>query len=679
MGPPDVLVETGSCQDPDEKLLVAFAKAIRSLSQPTEVLESLPSGLDGLRSEFTNGDARDRTKPFLPADFPPQAGDASSRWIELGHKSSTLFQAQHSLRASYVYLAAATRDDSLNLLKLGQNTARDAVIPDQDGVLTALVQTLIGIDSDLEAVVTPVADDVRIRLFQAPAELRADHPSSSRDGSSHWIYLRTRSGSRSDKASDFRFVPETAQALFVEYGSLKHATYAAQCALCHRNTHSGGPTRMGIRSLSAHTKVHLAEPGERTRLAHDEMASVVERLKARLGLTDSPAAPVSGKRPRRPERTEEQQRQLAQELRLTYSRPPAQWPAPNVDEGVKWKEIGPLPKVEHPAGNPFSEAKAQLGKHLFFDPRLSGSGQIACASCHDPDHAWGDGRMASFGHSRVPLTRNAPTIRNVAFQEAFFWDGRATSLEEQATQVVLNPLEMNAQPADVVATLSEIPEYRKQFETVFGSSQISLDQIAQAIACFERTIVSGRSRFDKFVALDPEVFTDSELRGLDLFRRDARCMNCHHGPAFTDGKFHDLGLSYYGRKLEDLGRYRHTKAAEDVGRFRTPSLRDVSSTRPYMHNGLFELRGVLNMYNAGMATLRRKSDQQDDPLFPTKSPHLKPLGLNEQDLDDLEAFLKTLEEPKLRVWAPDLPGLHGSRLGTKLGEPAAPPRGTCRN
>lgn len=129
-------------------------------------------------------------------------------------------------------------------------------------------------------------------------------------------------------------------------------------------------------------------------------------------------------------------------------------------------------------------------------------------------------------------------------------------------------------------------------------------------------------------------------------------MNCHHGPLFSDGQFHDLGLSYYGRSLEDLGRFEITHEATDVGRFRTPSLRDVTRTNPLMHNGLFELSGVLAMYNVGMVTMKRQAHQVDDPLFPKKSPLLKPLGLNRQDLADLQAFLGTLEEPRRRVRPP---------------------------
>jgi cytochrome c peroxidase len=195
---------------------------------------------------------------------------------------------------------------------------------------------------------------------------------------------------------------------------------------------------------------------------------------------------------------------------------------------------------------------------------------------------------------------------------------------------------------------------------VFGDEAVTIERIARAIATFERTIVSRPSAFDKFLKGEREALSDSAVRGLHLFRTDARCANCHMGPLLTDEKFHDLGLSYYGRKLQDLGRYEVTKDAKDVGKFRTPSLRNVTRHGPYMHNGLFDLDGVLRMYNAGMATLRRKEHQKDDPLFPTKSPLLKPLALNKRDLADLRAFLGALEEVRLRVRQPDLPGLENA-------------------
>ena len=370
-----------------------------------------------------------------------------------------------------------------------------------------------------------------------------------------------------------------------------------------------------------------------------------------------------GRLPPRPERSAEDRARLAAELREIYADDPAGWPAPHVDADVAWKEIGLLPAVEHPADNPHSLAKADLGRKLFFDPRLSGSGQMACASCHDPDLGWADGRTTSFGHSRKHLARNAPTVRNAAFQTHLFWDGRASSLEEQAKAVLANPDEMRADPEAVVKVLATEPGYRRLFADAFGDPQPSIDRAADAIACFERTVVGGGSRFDAFMKGNRAALTDEALLGLDLFRRDARCINCHHGPAFSDGGFHDLGLSNYGRPFEDLGRVKVTGVPTDTGKFRTPTLRDVTATAPYMHNGLFELDVALTLYNAGMPPVVRKESQKDDPNFPVKSPHLKPLGLNKQDLADLTAFLKSLEEPKVRVRPPALPGLDSAAGG----------------
>ena len=324
---------------------------------------------------------------------------------------------------------------------------------------------------------------------------------------------------------------------------------------------------------------------------------------------------------------------------------------------MEFIEFGPVPKPQFPADNPYSEAKAELGKRLFFDPRLSASSAIACASCHEPQLGWSDGRSTSFGHARSAGARNAPTLNNISQRKSFFWDGRAATLEEQAIAPIEDEKEMHADPKTVIARLSEQPAYKKEFATVFGDDAITMERIAQAIATFERTIVSRPSTFDHFLRGERDALSDSAIRGLHLFRNEARCVNCHMGPLFTDEKFHDLGLSYYGRELQDLGRYEVTHKPEDVGKFKTPSLRNISQTGPYMHNGLFDLKGVLRMYNAGMATLRRKPAQANDPLFPTKSPHLQPLGLNGQDLADLKSFLESLEELRLRVRPPTLPGL----------------------
>ena len=353
--------------------------------------------------------------------------------------------------------------------------------------------------------------------------------------------------------------------------------------------------------------------------------------------------------------TEGEYAKLAAELRRVYSGPVAGWPAPQVDADVKYVELGPVPAAVFPPDNPHSKEKEELGRLLFFDPRLSGSGQIACASCHDPDLAWADGRTTSFGHGRTALKRNAPTILNISHSRTLFWDGRAASLEQQATEVVLNHDEMRGDPATVEARLARVPEYRRLFKAVFGEETPSLARAAQAIATFERTVVSRLNKFDQFLRGKPDALSDAAVRGLHLFRTEARCVNCHLGPLFTDGLFHNENLTYYSRKYEDLGRHRVTGKAEDVGRFKTPTLRNVARTGPYMHNGLFpHLEGVLRMYNAGMGHIRPKPGQEDDPLLPEKSPHLRQLGLNDHDLADLRAFLDALTEPALRV-RPDLP------------------------
>lgn len=349
--------------------------------------------------------------------------------------------------------------------------------------------------------------------------------------------------------------------------------------------------------------------------------------------------------------------QWAASLREQYARPPAEWPAPSYMATEPYRELG---LVVRPAASedPAHAARVDLGRTLFFDARLSGTGQMACASCHDAELGWGDGRTTSFGHGFQPLARNAPSILNAAFGQSFFWDGRAASLEDQALAVFENPGEMHSSGEAVVRTLSGSRAYRAMFEAAWGRAEPTLELALKSIAEFERTLTSdGSSDFDDFLEGKKQALSDEAVRGLHLFRTKAHCVNCHNGPLLTDGGFHDLGLSYYGRELQDLGRYEVTKDPADVGRFKTPSLRNVGRTAPYMHNGLFDIDGILNMYDAGMVTLKRKPAQADDPLFPTKSPLLRELGLTVQDKADLKAFLQSLTERRRRVRAPDMPAL----------------------
>jgi cytochrome c peroxidase len=345
-----------------------------------------------------------------------------------------------------------------------------------------------------------------------------------------------------------------------------------------------------------------------------------------------------------------------QELRDLYgSGNQSLWPKPHLFDDAKegFQDIGVLPKPEFPANNPYSEAKEELGKKLFFDPILSKSGQISCANCHDPELAWADGRRVAYGHDRQLGTRNSPTVLNIVYAKKYFWDGRAATLEDQAKAPIENPVEMNFHSRLAVKTISKIKGYKEDFQKAFGSDKVTEENIVKAIATFERTIVSPKSKFDKFVSGEKEALTDSEINGLHLFRTKANCINCHNTPYFSDQKFHNVGLTYFGREYEDLGLYTISKKNEDVGKFKTATLREISQTAPYMHNGLFpNIRGVLNMYNAGMPDEKRN---RESPLAPHKSKMLEKLNLTDQELTDLENFLNTLHSYKYKMRAPDLP------------------------
>lgn len=351
--------------------------------------------------------------------------------------------------------------------------------------------------------------------------------------------------------------------------------------------------------------------------------------------------------------------ELVRWLRVEYAKPPAEWPEPAVDEGVIHRELGTPGPVPFPEGMEPTKEKKELGLSLFFDPRLSGSQQISCSRCHDPEKGWADGRSLANGVFMSPLTRNTPGLIGIGHAKSMFWDGRVTTLEEQARAVILNPKEMAGNPDEIVKRLGAGKDfYPPKFKAAFGDETITFERVIQALAAFERGLRAGRSNFDKFLAGKSDALEDDALVGLHLFRTQARCINCHNGPLLTDDRFHNAGLTYYGRRFEDQGLYAVTQKPEDMGKFRTPSLRNVGKTGPWMHNGFFpSMRGVLNLYNAGMPRPQRKDGQQDDPLFPETSPLLKPLKLDATQLGDLEAFLRSLDEPTVRVLNPPFPPL----------------------
>lgn len=352
-------------------------------------------------------------------------------------------------------------------------------------------------------------------------------------------------------------------------------------------------------------------------------------------------------------------KEAIEKLRKTYSSGDiSQWEKPELDEEViaNFEDIGVLPKMIFPENNPYSEAKKELGKMLFFDPRLSKSKQISCASCHDPELAWGDGRTISYGHNRQTGKRNSPSLLNIGYHSVFFWDGRAASLENQALGPITDPVEMAATETISIKNIKKIKGYKPYFREAFGDEKITIERILKAIATYERTITSKKSKFDSFIEGKSDIFTDEEVIGLHLFRTKARCVNCHNTPLFSNQKFHNVGLSYYGRTFEDLGKYNITHKKEDVGKFKTPSLREIGRTAPYMHNGLMpNLEGIIEMYNAGMPRVKPKENQKNDSLFPVTDPLLKKLNLTKKEQNALKAFLLTLSSSPRREILPKLP------------------------
>lgn len=352
-------------------------------------------------------------------------------------------------------------------------------------------------------------------------------------------------------------------------------------------------------------------------------------------------------------------KETIEKLRKTYSSGDiSQWEKPELDEEViaNFEDIGVLPKMIFPENNPYSEAKKELGKMLFFDPRLSKSKQISCASCHDPELAWGDGRTISYGHNRQTGKRNSPSLLNIGYHSVFFWDGRATSLENQALGPITDPVEMAATETISIKNIKKIKGYKPYFREAFGDEKITIERILKAIATYERTITSKKSKFDSFIEGKSDIFTDEEVIGLHLFRTKARCINCHNTPLLSNQKFHNVGLSYYGRTFEDLGKYNITHKKEDVGKFKTPSLREIGRTAPYMHNGLMpNLEGIIEMYNAGMPRVKPKENQKNDSLFPVTDPLLKKLNLTKKEQNALKAFLLTLSSSPRREILPKLP------------------------
>ena len=302
-----------------------------------------------------------------------------------------------------------------------------------------------------------------------------------------------------------------------------------------------------------------------------------------------------------------------------------------------------------PEDNPITAQKVALGWQLFYDTRLSSDGTISCASCHLAETGFADPKRGSVGVGGAVGGRNAPTVINSMFNELLFWDGRAASLEEQAVGPIMNSIEMaNTLPA-MVARLSRIPGYREQFSAVFDSDEITADLVGKAIATFERTVVSFNSPWDQSQATgDETLISEAARRGNELFNNAAGCAQCHVVTRVDDVPFDLFQNTGIGMDLDepDLGRFVHSGEEEDRGAFKTPTLRNVTETAPYMHDGSLEtLNDVLLFYENG---------GNSNPWLDEK---MKPLKLTEQEREDLLAFLKALtgDVPAFTKRAPPLP------------------------
>jgi len=296
-----------------------------------------------------------------------------------------------------------------------------------------------------------------------------------------------------------------------------------------------------------------------------------------------------------------------------------------------------FPAVPVPSDNPFTQAKADLGRHLFYDTRLSTNGQLSCASCHQVANGFSDvGKDVSIGVNQARGTRNASSLSNIAYQQNFFWDGRRHSLEQQAFDPVLNPIELGAstqaEVAKILTKLNQEPKYKTLFTNAFGDDRIDVDRISKAIASFERTMISGNSEYDKWRRKDPTAqFGEAEKRGLTLFLdSNTNCSRCHEGVNFTDDKFHSTGIE---RVYGDGGLEMITNRPEDNGKFKTPSLRNVALTAPYDHNGMFkDLKEIIKHYNEG----GMKNFTQDSLIHQ--------LNLSDAQVNDIVAFLNSLTD-----------------------------------
>ena len=321
-------------------------------------------------------------------------------------------------------------------------------------------------------------------------------------------------------------------------------------------------------------------------------------------------------------------------------------PVAQAEDLSEWK----LPPVPVPADNPQSQAKVKLGHMLTFDTRLSKNNSISCAGCHLPFAGGGGHTPRAFGQGGE-LGRWAPSWINAAYYTSLFWDGRAASLEEQTGALpghmgpISAPGEMGGDVDAIVKKLNAIPGYKQAFKAAFGEGA-TRQNIAKAIAAYERTLIARNAPFQRYVNGDKAALSPAAKRGFELFRGKAECVACHTPPLLTDNAFHNIGVPQVGPLKEDKGRYAVTRNKDDIGAFKTPSLYNSASFLFFMHDGAFStMRQVIEHYNRG-----------GDAKNPHQDAAIEPLHLTDAEVSDLIAFMESLTDEGLNhIHRPALP------------------------
>ena len=313
------------------------------------------------------------------------------------------------------------------------------------------------------------------------------------------------------------------------------------------------------------------------------------------------------------------------------------------DDMKKWLRPSEVPQ---PANNRITPQRIELGKLLYFDVRLSGSEKISCATCHHPKHGWSDEKPTAkaVGFEGRVGPRNSPVVLNTAYQNRQFWDGRARTLEQQALGPIEADVEMNMPLEILIPKLNKIKGYVELFEKAYPGEGLTEKTLAKAIASFERTVVSTISPFDKYAMGEKNAISQEAKKGFELFKGKAHCMDCHDGFNFTDGSFHNIGLNDGELNGKELGRYLVKRRGAWYGVMKTPTLRDVTKSYPYFHDG--------SVKTLEEATSLCANGGRYEHNVKNKSTYIKDRELTPAEIAQVVTFLKTLEGPEIELKVP---------------------------